>query len=75
MKRKIVTCDICEKDITDEDIRYKFKQYHNHYGNYDDFEFLKWTNLDMCYECHERFVKFVREMKGEKNHDDDRKAD
>lgn len=64
MKRKIVTCDICEKDITKEDIRYKFGQYHDHYGNYDNFEFFKWTNLDMCYECFREFVAFVKEKKG-----------
>ena len=43
MKLKIIKCDICGKDITNEDIRYKFKQYENSYVNYEDFEFQKWS--------------------------------
>lgn len=63
MKRKIITCDICEKDITNEDIRYKFKQRNEFWWSRDDFEFLKWTKLDMCHECHRKFVKFARDEK------------
>lgn len=39
MKLKIIKCDICGEDITNEDIRYKFKQYENSYVNYEDLNF------------------------------------
>ncbi len=63
MKRKVVTCDICGKDITGADSKYRFKHYENSYVNYDDFEFNKWTKLDMCDECYEKFCQFVRDGK------------
>lgn len=64
MKVKMIKCDICGKDITSSDIRYKFKQYENSYINYEDFEFTKWSRLDMCEECYKKFLKFTsQEMK------------
>ena len=65
MKLKIIKCDICGKDITNEDIRYKFKQYGNSYVNYEDFEFQKWSRLDMCEECYKQLQGFVtRNLRG-----------
>lgn len=65
MKLKIIKCDICGKDITNEDIRYKFKQYENSYVNYEDFEFQKWSRLDMCEECYKQLQEFViRKLRG-----------
>lgn len=65
MKLKIIKCDICGKDITNEDIRYKFKQYENSYVNYEDFEFQKWLRLDMCEECYKQLQGFViRNLRG-----------
>lgn len=65
MKLKIIKCDICRKDITNEDIRYKFKQYENSYVNYEDFEFQKWSRLDMCEECYKQLQRFVtRNLRG-----------
>lgn len=65
MKLKIIKCDICGKDITNVDIRYKFKQYENSYVNYEDFEFQKWSRLDMCEECYKQLQEFVtRNLRG-----------
>ena len=65
MKLKKIKCDICGKDITNEDIRYKFKQYENSYVNYEDFEFNKWSRLDMCEECYKQLQGFVtRNLRG-----------
>lgn len=61
MKKKMIICDICGKDITCEDRRYKFKWYDNDYCNYDDFEYTKWTRLDMCEDCYKRFIEFVKD--------------
>ena len=61
MKLKIIKCDVCGKDITNEDIRYKFKQYENSYANYEDFDFTKWSKLDMCEECFLKFQGFITE--------------
>lgn len=63
MKYKVIKCDICHKDITYDDIRYKFKGYEENYVNFDDFEFNKWTRLDMCERCFRKFQQFVREEK------------
>lgn len=61
MKRKVITCDICEKDITNVSEKYKFKKYENTYVNFDDWECAKWRKLDMCTECYIRFIDFVKE--------------
>lgn len=62
MKRKQIICDICGTDITKHDIRYKgkIKEYKNGYVNYDDFEFTKWKNLDVCNLCMFKFFEFVK---------------
>lgn len=62
MKVKMIKCDICDKDITNEDIRYKFKQYENSHVNYDDFKFTKWSKLDICKDC---FLKLQGYITGE----------
>lgn len=62
MKRKVITCDICGKDITTEDIRYKgiLKEYKNTYANQENFDFQKWIRLDVCNNCMFEFVKFIK---------------
>lgn len=62
MKRKVITCDICGKDITSHDIRYKgkIKEYKSDYVNYDDFEFAKWKRLDVCNTCMFEFAEFIK---------------
>lgn len=66
MKKKMIICDICGKNITHEDIRYKFKQYENSYVNYEDFEFQKWSRLDMCEDCYKRVIEFVNNERSNK---------
>lgn len=52
MKRTIITCDMCGKDITHEGRRYKFKYYNvMHYGR---SEFFKWRKMEMCEECYKK---------------------
>lgn len=63
MRYKIEVCDVCGKDITGEDIKYKFKRYENSYANSDCFEFNKWTKLDMCKNCYKKFFEFVNERR------------
>lgn len=41
MKRKIIECDICYKDITTDNRKYKFKQYESEYFNFELPEFAK----------------------------------
>lgn len=48
MTYKVTRCDICNEDISSADVKYKFKRYENSYANYADFEFIKWSKLDMC---------------------------
>jgi hypothetical protein len=64
---KIVTCDICGKDITDVSTKYKFKKYHSCYSNMEEFEFTKWTRLDMCESCFKKLCVFVNEQRGANN--------
>lgn len=59
MKLKMIKCDICGKDITNETFRYKFKQYENSYANFEDFEFQKWSKLDMCKDCFKKLQGFT----------------
>lgn len=59
MKVKMIKCDICDKDITNEDIKYKFKQYENSCANYEDFDFTKWSKLDMCEDCFKKLQGFT----------------
>lgn len=59
MKRKIIECDICYKDITRARKRYKFKCNEElpSFG-----ETLRERNkLDMCEECFKKFQQFVKE--------------
>lgn len=63
MTYRVTRCDICNKDVSNADIKYKFKRYENSYANYDDFEFKKWSKLDMCEECYEKLLCFVVDEK------------
>lgn len=59
MKKTIVQCDICGKDITCDDVRFKFKIYENTYVNYEDCDWRKWNKLDMCSVCYHLFLDFI----------------
>lgn len=63
MTHKVTRCDICNQDISGADVKYKFKRYENSYVNYDDFEFQKWSKLDMCEKCYAKLLQFVKEVK------------
>ena len=66
MKKTAIFCDVCDRDITFDDERYKFKKYENTYANFDDFERNKWTKLDMCKDCFYDFAIFCEERKKRK---------
>lgn len=56
MKRKIIECDVCYKDITRAQKRYRFK------CNEELPSFSRErTKLDMCEECFKKFQQFVNE--------------
>ena len=63
MKRKVTTCDICRKDITDARTKYKFKEYESNYVNMEDFEFTKWKRCDMCLSCFFDLLQFVKDKR------------
>lgn len=63
MKRKIVSCDLCGKDITNSNERYKFKKYESSYANMEDFECMKWSRMDMCKLCFFDLLIFVGKRK------------
>lgn len=66
-KKTMIYCDICGRDISHEDIRFKFKCYGNNYVNWNDFEFSKWSKsdfskwskADICKDCYIKFLEFV----------------
>lgn len=53
-------CNICGKDITNASERYKFKGRFEDWSNWDDFEFAKWSKMDMCMDCYEEFKDYIR---------------
>lgn len=56
MKRKIIECDICYKDITRARKKYKFK------CNEELSSFsLERTKFYMCEDCFNKFQQFVKE--------------
>ena len=56
MKRKIIECDVCYKDITRARKKYKFK------CNEELPSFgQERTKLYMCEECFNKFQQFVKE--------------
>ena len=67
MKKIVIFCDICKKDISHEDKRFRFKKYDSTYINSDDFEWNKWTKLDMCHDCYCDFLAFLISKKRSDN--------
>lgn len=70
MKRKIITCDICNSDITHSNKRYKFKMYESNYVNQEDWDINKWTRLDMCEECWKYFFASVNNVRRKMSEED-----
>lgn len=61
MKRKVITCDICGKDITNSEIRFKFKKYGKILFLSGEYKYKE--KLDMCERCYKRLCRSVREEK------------
>lgn len=61
MKRKIIECDICYKDITRARKKYKFKC-NEELPSFGE-TIRERTKLDMCEECFKKFQQFVKEEK------------
>ncbi len=59
MKRKIIECDICYKDITRAQKRYRFKC-NEELPSFGE-TIRERTKLDMCEECFNKFQQFVKE--------------
>ena len=55
MKRKVITCDVCGKEITTTP-RYKF----NEYSVAPFFREPVKYRRDMCEECFKKFCEFVK---------------
>lgn len=70
MKRKIITCDVCSKDITHDNKRYKFKMYESTYVNQEESDHNKWNRLDMCEECWKYFLADVRNVRKKMSEED-----
>ena len=52
MRRKVIICDICGKEINKGDARIKAKiREPDSYVNYDLWESDKWEKLDICTHC------------------------
>ena len=52
MRRKVIICDICGKEINKGDARIKAKiREPDSYVNYDLWESGKWEKLDICTHC------------------------
>lgn len=59
MKRKIIECDVCYKDITRAQKRYRFKC-NEELPSFGE-TIRERTKLDMCEECFNKFQQFVKE--------------
>lgn len=57
MKLKMIKCDICGKNITNDYKKYKFKECINLYTYFGDQEYS--NKLDMCQCCYDEFIRFV----------------
>ena len=68
MKKKIVQCDVCKREIKPKEDRYHFKAIKRelrHIG-YDSFIADIVKNCDLCMNCYLKFLRFV-ERENDKN--------
>lgn len=66
MKKEVVICDICEHEFSPYSNEWgKLKIRNENYCNFDNFERCKWEKLDLCQDCVEELIKFVKK-KGKK---------
>lgn len=60
MKKTIIQCDICRREIKPNEDRFKFKHYsidHMPYGGWDS---ECWKRKDICEDCFDKFKEFVK---------------
>lgn len=57
MKKKFIECDVCKKEITKGEPKYKFKKYGNYPTYYGDVDYC--VKHDMCARCYDKFIEFV----------------
>lgn len=62
MKRKIIECDICHKEITLARDRYKFERYKNYFAYPNK---VVQEKFDMCAECFTKLLYFC--LRGDEN--------
>jgi ribosomal protein S27E len=71
MKQTIWTCDICNKPLKrnhggsgDLKVKLKVKQYDGIIpSNGDNFDFTRWTTLDICDDCRHDMVMWIKYQK------------
>lgn len=58
IKRKVIVCDVCKREIPKGDDKYKFIKYHDKYSKVlDKVLHNKKTKLDMCYGCYRNLFR------------------
>lgn len=61
MKRKLLICDICGKEIDKGDARTKAKiREADSWANDDFWEFEKWKKLDICTRCFDKMCIYIK---------------
>jgi ribosomal protein S27E len=71
MKQTVCVCDICGKPLKrnhggsgDLKIKLKVKQYDGiNFSNRDNFDFARWTTLDVCDDCKFKMVMWIKSQK------------
>ena len=65
MRRKVIICDICGKEINKGDARIKAKiREPDSYVNYDLWESDKWKKLDICTHCLNEMIIYIKTKGG-----------
>lgn len=67
MKRKVIECDVCGRNITRAWQRYKFKRCkYNPLVLFSRPKAPKWSRLDMCQECFHEMQNFIKNAQNQK---------
>ena len=65
MRRRIIQCDICGRDMTTDDNQYRFKRrdirwvWDNSGVCHTSYAKRVWNKLDMCETCYEDLKSFI----------------
>lgn len=60
MKKKMVVCDICGREIRPNEDRFKFKHYSIYYIPYGGWVSESWKRKDICIDCYKDFLSFIK---------------